>query len=186
MELTKEKKFKHDYLINLLEKQNSFQKLTIERGKCIIAADAALIAAMIFNKKNFTDSLELLQPLGIMFALAFLSIIVSFVISIRFLIQNFNANMGNDSNPRSMLYIKNTPKEEYYKRIDIKLTIDELIEYTSYQLSGLNKLNMLYSRKLKRGAFFTLFGVICFTLGIIFEILCRMEFSFFVFARMGK
>ncbi len=158
----KRQKFKYNYLLNLLEKQVQYQHLNAEQGNCLIAIDVGFICAVI----SITQFVTMPIFISLIMLSSLLSILIGFIICIIHIQPIMKARVGNDHNPRSMAYIITKSKEDYYNDFK-KSSVEELIKYTSYQLSGMSRLNARGYRLINVGTIFTLFGVLLFSIGIV-------------------
>ena len=162
----KEQEFRYDYLLNLLEKQVQYQHLNAEKGNCLIAIDVAFIGAVI----AITQFVTMPLPATVVMLVSLLSVMIGFIVCIIHIQPRMNARIGNEKNPRSMAYIVSESKERYYSNFK-KMSIEELIRCTSYQLSGMSRLNARGYRLINVGTMFTLCGVVLFAISIVLSIL---------------
>ncbi|MPN02109.1 hypothetical protein SDC9_149322 [bioreactor metagenome] len=109
-------------------------------------------------------------------ALSFVLLLIGFLFCLVHIKPRMDSKIGNDTNPRAMINIVKTGKEDYFKKIS-KFSLSDLIMYTSYQLSGMARLNEKGYKLLSKGVVFTFLGVIMFTSSILITFLSGLMLS---------
>jgi len=137
------------------------------KSNVLITINAAMIAGMFLFFQLFNNiSIMLLILMGV----SFLFFISSFIICLVHAKPRIDAKIGNNINPRTIICIKNFNKIEYYNKIK-NLTIDQMIEFTCYQISGMTQNNIKGMKLIRKGINLTILGVICLTCLLIILVL---------------
>ena len=152
---TKEQLLSFTY--DILDKQFRTYIWNESKSNALITIDAALIAGILlfFQLFDYISTISL-----ILMAVSFCLLILSFIICLIHAIPRIDAKIGNKDNLRTIVFIKTLSRTEYYDKIK-KLSLDEMIKLTSFQISGMTQNNIKGQRLIKKGIYFTISGVIC-------------------------
>jgi len=147
------------FTYDILDKQFRTYIWNESKSNALVTIDAAMIAGILLFFQIFDNiSVIVLVLMGV----SFLLFILSFIICLIHAIPRIDAKIGNNDNPRTIVCIKKFTRTEYHDQIK-ELTLNQMIEYTCYQISGMTQNNLKGQRLIRKGIYLTISGVVCLT-----------------------